>query len=992
MLITLIIPSNLTPIALWKELPSLLFIRASVWLLGLSILPGLYLVRLTGVEEKLSGLTKIAVVVNLSLVLVGCTTLGLYYALENIQLLPYFLLGILALMGSTQWFNSNIDLTTARVKLSKCNMLLITGVIASTFIAFLVQVAQQYLIPGDVWVSLKPAVEILSQRDVYQAFMHQYPIMFGFILAGLSVCSGLPVVNTHVILFPLVALNTLSFFALVKIVFNLDDKLAVIASIIYTFSGGLAWLIQTVIYHGTKSFWSISYLTQDMYFAMPFWDNIMFFHKSLALTLAYTSLVTFALTAKFEDTFRKMIMLTLSSLLMLFSFFIHMLEPLILAPVILAIAYMYQRDRNRYLNLGLLAVITLLVAYVIDFLMYGWYSWLTVLKIKGFLSIVSVDKLLIYSILTLGGISIILTIRFLYRRLAKFYTHKSHLQSIKQLLVASLIGIYVSGLYFYAFPSSLGFSSSFPWYLYVTRYGFVGLLAIIGAAVARWREKWFIIASFWSIVAIVAGSIWWGSRLNAYLFPMVALFAAVGVNAMWKKSGNTIHITTTTTKNSVEKHFKLNLKPTMAALIIIILTLSSTSFIYGASYYISTGPCITDDTAKAFAWINQNTPQNATILVPKIYNIYKGIETISDRKTCLTNNLPNTVAADTFANLTKILQEYNIEYAVTTEDANEQFYTTKLLLSYSTVVFQSGQTKVFKLPQLKPPSQQYTVAALDKEPLGLPQINTFGWVDDNFTTEWNYKNVNATTDGEVLTFQWQFNTADQTEPSMKTYITPIDTNAHSYIIIKYRNTQETTTTAENNIGQIITLVNNTGYPKGFIKNFYLPISKEKSFTIFTAKLPENQNIAQIWIWMRNYKKLNGTIGLQIDYIGLSSTDSTPNDPMNLRFLSMAIPALWPTNYTIVSNITATKNANILITTYDKNVTNYIDNQSNTNTFIFLNTTATTPTWGTNWKTIQQGMISGNLNGKTILIIGISTIQLDNYEDLSKLAALIFESI
>jgi hypothetical protein len=986
MLITLFIPSDTVSITTWTEIPPLRLVRAIIWLSGLSLLLGLYVLRLLGLSDELSTLERIVVGTNLSFVFVSIVSIIFYHFKIDFTFLPYLVLAMIIIINAMNRLNKN-GKQEAR-QLLKPYILLLCAVVIAVF----VQLKQRYLIPGDVWSVSKPAIDILSGSNIYDKNF-QYPFVFGFLLAGLSISLGTPVINTFALLFPLVSLNIVSFFLLTKVVFGVNNKISVIASVTYTFSGGLAWLIQIFVFQNNASMWTLNDVSQDVYFSMLFWNTMEFSHRTLALTLVFASIIAFTIAIKLENKVKEIITLTLSSLLMLFSFFIHIIEPFIAVPTIFALAYFdSKRDQKCYKTLGLFVLISFVIFCLIDYLMSGYYLWLANVKVRRFVSSVSIYNLIIFLIFSIVGTLIILGF-YILRKLTKFYSERSsNKKRIKKLFVMSLVIIYIAGLCVAPLTSRLTVSSLFPWYLYVTRYGFLGILALTGIAAAAWEEKWFKTASFWNIVAIAAGSIWWGAKLNAYLFPMVALFAAVGINAMWKTANNTIHIRITTAKSSAEKHFKLNLKPIMATLVVTILALSFTSFIYGSTYYMTTGPSLTDNTVKALAWINQNTPQNATILVPNIYNIYKSVETISDRKIYLNDKLPNTIDTDAFTNLTKTLQESNIKYAITTGEANEkQSYTTKLFLSYSTIVFQSGQTKVFELPQLKPPSQQYTVATLDKETIGLPETHTFEWIDDNFTTGWNYKNVNATTDGEILAFQWQFNTANQTEPSMKTYINPIDTSTYPYLIIRYRNTEETTTTAKNNIGQIITLVNSTGYPKGFIKNFYLTISKEKSFTIFTAKLPEKQNIAEVWIWMRNYKKLNGTIGLQIDYIGFSLTDHIPEAPANIRFLSMVIPALWPTNYTITPNITATKNANSLITTYDKNVTNHINNQSNTKTFILLNTTAEIPIWGTNWKTIQQGIVNGNLNGKKILIIGISEIQLNNYEDLSKLATSIFQN-
>jgi len=984
MLITLLVPSVLSPIMIWSEISPLLFVRAFVWLLGLSILPGACILRLRRISKNLSETEKIAIEINLSLILVGLATL-IFYARTAVISLPWFILSILAILDCTYWFGNRIRLSIAKPKITKWQLLLMAETAAIVIMAFFVQFNQQYTIPGDNWVAVKPTVEVISQRNVYESFMTaEYPMMFGFILAGLSVCSGLPVVNTYVFVFPLVTLNILSFFTLVKIVFNTDDKVSIISSILYGFGGGLGFLIQAFVFHGTKDFWSLSFLSQDMYFFAFFWNSIQFSYKSLALTLAYTSIILFVIGIRLENRTGKMVAITLSSLSMLFSFLIHMLEPMIFAPVVLAITYVYQKGRNRYTYFGSFAIITILLGYTIDSLMSGFYTSISIIKIRLLLSTVNIENLLTYfALLPTAVCAAILGRHFFSKHLDSLNTSKpKYCRTVKLLIVAAVASIYISGLWFWAStPPSLEVSSIFPWYRYVTRYGFVGGLAIFGLAITAWKKRWFIIASFWCIFVILLGSLWWGERSNAYLFPMLTLLAAFALEWIWTIGNRTkLHI-------SVKTGAKLKLMA--RTLIIVVLALSFTSVIYGAGYYTLTEAPTSYDEARAFAWVHQNTPENATVLVPQTYVISKGIFTISDRQVYQNVRLATALSPSSFTNLTESLNMYNIRYAITIEDIAESSDMIKCLLRYSKLVFQSGKVKVFELPLLRPPSQEYTVAIVEREaPLGLGSASSFGWVDDEFTDNWTYVDVNASSNGEVLTYRWTFHTGDAREPSIKKNIPPVNTNSYPYIVVKYRNTAETTTTAENNIGQIITLINETGYPQGFVKNFYLPISKGDAFDTFVSRLPENQSIASVSIWMRNYKQLNGTINLQIDYIGFASNDLTFEPEFQTRFLSMALPSLWSKNYFIFSNFDEAQTASIIVSLYDKSVPNIVKNLSNPHNFVFLNASADLPSWGTEWRIIKPEIISGYLEDKKVIIVGVNDLR----GNISNLAEDVYEEI
>ena len=138
---------------------------------------------------------------------------------------------------------------------------------------------------------------------------------------------------------------------------------------------------------------------------------------------------------------------------------------------------------------------------------------------------------------------------------------------------------------------------------------------------------------------------------------------------------------------------------------------------------------------------------------------------------------------------------------------------------------------IFRLPQWSPPSQVYDVAVLDQEKYGLADFRYFGWIDDSFVGGWSSENVDIKTDGEVLTFNWQFHTGDygKSEPSLERNISSVDTNRYPYIVVRYKNTG-TSLTAFNNVGQIITIVNQTGYPGGFVKNIFLPVSGDSGYS------------------------------------------------------------------------------------------------------------------------------------------------------------------
>jgi len=107
------------------------------------------------------------------------------------------------------------------------------------------------------------------------------------------------------------------------------------------------------------------------------------------------------------------------------------------------------------------------------------------------------------------------------------------------------------------------------------------------------------------------------------------------------------------------------------------------------------------------------------------------------------------------------------------------------------------------------------------------------------------------------------------------------------------------------------------------------------------------------------------------------------------FLAIALPTLWPTNYSIFSSFDEVGNASIIASTYNRNVPHYIEEAISTQTFVFLNLTAGFPSWGTGWRNVEPGIISGYLYGKKVVIIGIESFE---NKEIVNLAKKIYEEI
>ena len=975
MLFALLVPSHVASITPWNQISFPAILRGVIWLLGLCLFPGLYLLRLANFGTELTREIRYAVAICLSFIIVGVVTLVFYCFDVDYVLLPWLMWVLLYLMLVTKWFRNPPNQLKVTGRISKWRLLLVVIVALSVLLSCVVQISQRYLIAGDMWLSLNPAVEAISRRNVYQAFSSwEYPIMFGFMLGGMSICSGLSVVNAYVLLFPLMALNVLSFFAVSRVLFKQDEKISTIASFVYCFGGGLALLYQILVSSSKLDFWTTSFQTMDAYFSWPFWNGIQFFYKTLALALAFVGSVTLVTAVRSNERRTQVTGLVFTALMLWTSFLVHVVEFLFFVPIIIVIVFVCQKGKRSYVQLGLLGVFIALFAYITDFMMAGYYSWLIGKKMQGFLVTLRVTT---FTYVFVGAIVVTLGAfagwRILTRRVTTVKEFDVH--RLKYVLVFGLGLVYFSGLFFWSTPST-GVSYPFPWYLYVTRYGFLGFLALIGFAAVSLREESFRLAGYWGAIAVIMGSIWWGERLNSFLFPIVAIFSAIGLVTIWKLADVTIRFPTLGKGvKSIGRNLKLGRRHLAATLILILLVCSVSSFTYGFYFYITSGPSIDDDVASAFAWIQRNTPENATILVPDIYQVSRGVTTIADRHIYVNEGLFSGFGADKFLSLTRALDQLNIRYALDLNESRGHYDLLNFLMSYSSVAYQQGRIKIYELPPIKSTSPEYSTAVVDQQSLGLRTDDaSFGWVDDAFTTGWYYKEMNISRQEGLLAFSWDFSGSETAEPSARKTFPIVNTSKYPYVIVRYRNTLNTSDTAENNIGQMVTLTNETGYPQGYIANEYLPVSRGSSFNIFVARLPENQNIASVILWMRNYQKLNGTIGLQIDYMCFSSDESRTILEDKMSFLSMAVPALWPCNYSIVSDRGETKNTPIAVSLYDTDALNYTRESTATRTYVFLNESAEAPSWGASWINLGPGIVSGAVGEKRVIIIGVDSVR------------------
>jgi hypothetical protein len=1000
MLGSLFIPANLNPVAVWRNISPALYLRALFWLSGLLLLPGTYLLRLTGIRERLDRILSLVFAIEISFAFVAVLAIALYSTTGQLSLLPVLAFAITAILALFSWLmersrqpQPNVPVLSLKSirGLSKSQLLLLAGIVATVVIALLVQLDWLYLFPVDLWQTLRSATAIMSHGSVYDAYLvTNYPVAWGYIIAGLSTAAGFPLVNTYVLLTPVIALNILTFYALVKIVFGFDDKTAALASVIYGFAGGLGLWAQIFAYNGAGSFLDVSSATQDMYFTLYFWNGVEFSYKLLALTFALSSLIAFALSERFQR-YRKVLLLFLCSLFMLFAFFIHEL-PALLAPVLIGMVLLAKKKSDAFRNLVVLGAIAVVSFFALDYSMEGIYTPIIFGEFSRILGVISTIHLLYIAI---AGLCAVVGINIAYilvlvRRRKRLSTASppglpsepppsalrsalARLSKLKPLFVIALGVVYVAGIFFWTpVDTSLSYSVTFAYDHFVTRYGFLGILALIGIATTSWKESWFRLSVFWGLYAIVIGSIWWGERTNSYLFyPLVALSAA-GIVSLWGKARS---------GQGMLRRFKGANRLLRVAVPVFLLALVIVSFasqVYGASWLITeSAPAQYEknNEVQAFAWIYDNTPQNSSFLVNYQNQDFLGIAGIAYRGLVLTSSLPPELPMEEmftyFPYFVRAYSNISLSY-IFNDPVTQQIPFVTWLSRYATTVFSLGGYSIQAIPDLAPPSNASNVLVLDQAPLGIqPYFNSFGWVDDSFTGGWTYANINASTDGQVLSLtKSSIQVSNMPDPTATCSVPNVNTSADPYLVIRYTMDPATSSVFSQSLFQIVT-VNLSQGSNVTTESYGIPFTTG-SYQSDIIQLPPDEFVENLTIRLLGLNTASGFYSLDIDYVGLASNQAYVSTDY-VRFLSMAIPSLWPTQYTIASNIDALNGSGTVITTLFSNATDLVY-QPAVNSLVLLNATASIPSWGDGWVRHSDGIMAGYLDGKKVVLVGVDSPQ------------------
>jgi hypothetical protein len=602
-------------IANFDDLQWLDYVYAIICIGIISIVPG-RLISSFFLPKDLGVVTEFVISFSISLILVSVISCAFYWGhLDFLWLKLVFIFSILSLgiahqIKRKKLVNISYLLVKHHLELSIFSIVFLNAVFSVILVSLSVMLTNEFMIPGDAWLSLKPGVISLKSLDIFEYFSDiEYPVLWGLLMAGLSSIGGIPILNTNVIIFPVTILSISAFYVLSKYLFQIKGRMLITALVFFGFSGGLGWIASNFL--PLNDFWELSYKTQDMYFHTAFWNNLMFTHKTLALSLTLLSFTTFYLSLELKYFKQKAFLICISATFLVFAFFLHMIEILIGIPVLLGIATISRCKLSKYM-ITIYLVTVVGIFSLVNFLFNGYYLWLIEQKVDTLYQMLSTPGQMSAQATFAIPLDALGVLPFfaLRKRMAVFRVHPKYYFWI--------IGGILSILYFIGpriwisspeYAGTLYLANALPWYFIPMRFGLVGMLAILSLFMNINRNSWSRIGFLWAIIGLIIGHLWWGARTIDFIYPVVAIFAAFTFITLLDK-----HLLIDKTRT---KKFESILLCSFIGLI------CSSSYIYGLYETTVVRDRLSDlssTTINAIKWVNNNAPNKVGTVAPDHFN------------------------------------------------------------------------------------------------------------------------------------------------------------------------------------------------------------------------------------------------------------------------------------------------------------------------------------------------------------------------------------
>ncbi|NVM35973.1 MAG: hypothetical protein HWN81_10275 [Candidatus Lokiarchaeota archaeon] len=759
MCICVLIPpiSNPTTVILWEYVKPINFIRAFVFIIGLSYLPGSSLYSIFFFKSNLHKwfkvepfLIKLTFYPILSFSVIGITVLILDQIgliLESIILILFII--ILSLFVCDLLVKKiraqNINFKTNNIAISKYTFIVLVVAIGIVFFSIGIFLGRQYLIVEDDWVGISPAI-FIGDLDLNpledKIYDSNYPVFWGYIIFGFGNLSGLPYININALLAPFCYLTVTSIYLFVKaILFDSKEKYAILATIlIFVFCGPISFI------HNPFEKFVISELIYRLEFEFIF--------KSYSYVLLFISLSLFITITKHHkkrnseiDILKKYdnqntMYIALGSFFLILSFMLYML-PLFIGIGFILIYSIFSVNKELNLKLFSISIISFYIFFIIfDSIMNFTLSRMTIRNFfyffgsTRFFTILETipSPILIWTLFAVLFM-ILIASQKLVLRIIKIRNEKkeiSYYNSEKIFII--LIGIFsillITELFAFIFgliPSIYFLNEENLIFYYINlifvKIGIIGIIYIYFSYYCfKEQKRLFFILTSWILFSfflaslllyleffinylffsqkISADAIWlmvyWFERFWFYAIPALCIFASFGIIKWIKRIKKHILFIKI-------KHLEFFSKFSLTSFLIV--SSYSGIIITGLSFGIPNYR-ITDDKIEVIGWVSENIPYNSSILIYNDFHIRYSVRSMTKCYGYYINSIFNNEY-----NQTELIWQINylkknkIKYALISHDFISYYLNLSTFVNgylipnfYNNTLYQSGDLTLYYAP------------------------------------------------------------------------------------------------------------------------------------------------------------------------------------------------------------------------------------------------------------------------------------------------------
>lgn len=398
-----------TTVIAWKEVTFLNLFRSIVYLFGLGFLPGAFLFNLIFPDITLFKrfkvepfVIKIAFYPLLSFLMLGVCVLiidniGFVGGEFYVFFIYIFILNLGFLDFIIQFFrskeNHKQDLFSKRntsINISRSTFIILIISIGVILISLGILDAIKYLISGDSWTGIKPAIYIAKPliKPIDYGKEFRYPIFWGYISYGFSVLSGIPLVNINALLAVFCYLHIIISYLFMKaILYNFKPKYIIFSTILLSIFSGLFFISP---FEEEQAIVSSIFLNIG---ALNYIGQLSFIYKSFSLYLLYFALALFIIATKtngenhllHRKSSEKYKLIIISALFLIISYIIYML-PLIIGLLFIFTYVLFMDNKIQNLKIFYVFIISLFLIFItFDFMTEGLVNYLFSDKFSDFL-------------------------------------------------------------------------------------------------------------------------------------------------------------------------------------------------------------------------------------------------------------------------------------------------------------------------------------------------------------------------------------------------------------------------------------------------------------------------------------------------------------------------------------------------------------------------------------------------------------------------------